>query len=107
MDSCREVLQPNDYLVMLASLRQWARDVWAVDRLSVRAEIMRFVDLVERNTPNDVSFKAPFELARSMLALGRPQLALDCIEILLVGRMGIWEGKPVGIYSSFGGRAIS
>ena len=65
----------SDYLVLLAALRGMVIHHWVDDRTRVRAEIMRFIALVEHNRPR---------VARSLVVLGRPFCALHRVELLIL-----------------------
>ena len=60
MDGSGAALLHSDYLVLLAALRGMVIHHWVDDRTRVRAEIMRFIALVEHDRPRVMyCFKAP------------------------------------------------
>ena len=70
MDGSGAALLHSDYLVLLAALRGMVLHRWVDDRTRVRAEIMRFIALVEDDRPRDVLFQGAFDVARSLVVLG-------------------------------------
>ena len=84
MDGSGAALLHSDYLVLLAALRGMVIHHWVDDRTRVRAEIMRFIALVEHDRPRDVLFQGAFDVARSPVVLGRPFCALHRVELLIL-----------------------
>ena len=83
MDRCREVLQADDYLVLLSSLRTRICFSWNRDPENATAQVLDLLGFIELGIRTNRTSESAFAVARSMLALGRPEAALKRVETLL------------------------
>jgi hypothetical protein len=83
MDGEDRALALSDYLVLVAALRKFVADHEAEDSASVRDELASFFTVVERDMPRTAKVQSAVHVARSLVVLGRPNRALDCIELCI------------------------
>jgi hypothetical protein len=94
MDGKDEASRYSDYLVLLAALRNTVSNHWSEDRACVWAELMRFINIIQRDTPCEAYVPSAFEVARSLVVLGQPLDALHHIELLIFDVIGKRPRSP-------------